>query len=146
MEKFYSTKVITLGSTAFRQPFADSHCRFIHGYNLTAKFYFQSDKLDSNNWVVDFGSLKKLKKSLEEHFDHKLIISQKDPHIDVFKNLHTLEIVDLIIMEDVSIEMFASFCLYMANNHLVGSINSAECYKVEVYEHEKNSGIAELNY
>ena len=69
---FQSTKIIDLGSCAFRQPKAVSHCRFIHGYRLKAKFWFESDKLDSNNWVVDFGSLKPLKKKLENQFDHTL--------------------------------------------------------------------------
>ena len=55
---FTSTKIIELGSCAFRQPKAESHCRFIHGYRLTAKFWFGANQLDKNNWVVDFGSLK----------------------------------------------------------------------------------------
>ena len=32
-----SSKLIELGSTAFRQPRADSHCRYIHGYQLKAE-------------------------------------------------------------------------------------------------------------
>ena len=58
---FNSTKIIELGSCAFRQPRAKSHCRFIHGYRLVAKFWFSCNELDENNWVVDFGSLKGLK-------------------------------------------------------------------------------------
>ena len=59
---FTSTKILELGSCAFRQPKADSHCRFLHGYRLTAKFWFRASQLDKNNWVVDFGSLGYLKK------------------------------------------------------------------------------------
>ena len=54
---FQSTKTLPLGSTAFRQPFAQSHCKYLHGYRLQAKFWFEADKLDENSWVVDFGSL-----------------------------------------------------------------------------------------
>ena len=46
---FESTKVIDLGSCAFRQPQAESHCKFIHGYRLKAKFWFTADKLDKNH-------------------------------------------------------------------------------------------------
>ena len=140
--KYSSTKVIVLGSTAFRQPKADSHCRFIHGYNLYAKFYFSSDELDKNNWVVDFGSLKKLKKILKEDFDHKLIVSKKDPYLEILKRLHLNQIADVRIMEDISIEMFAQHCLVLANKILTN--HSAKCYKCEVFEHDKNSAIYEL--
>ena len=142
--KHYCTKKITLGSTAFRQPNAKSHCRFLHGYNLEAKFYFMSDKLDSNNWVVDFGSLKDLKRIRGHHFDHKTIIAEDDPHIEIFKKLHYLEVVDLVFMESVGIEKFAEFCLKKANQVVKNKENNAKCYKVEVFEHEKNSAIAEI--
>ena len=66
---FESTKVIDLGSCAFRQPQAESHCKFIHGYRLKAKFWFTADKLDKNHWVVDFGGLKELKKLLENQLN-----------------------------------------------------------------------------
>ena len=62
---FSSTKIIELGSCAFRQPQATSHCRFVHGYRLVGKFWFGANELDENNWVVDFGSLKHLKNILQ---------------------------------------------------------------------------------
>ena len=61
--EYQSTKIIELGSCAFRQWRADSHCKFIHGYRLVAKFWFECEKLDERNWVVDFGGLKELKQS-----------------------------------------------------------------------------------
>ena len=67
---FKSTKIIELGSCAFRQPQAKAHCQFLHGYRLTAKFWFEANELDENNWVVDFGALKGLKQLLEKQFDH----------------------------------------------------------------------------
>ena len=102
-----------------------------------------SDKLDSNNWVVDFGSLRDLKRILGHHFDHKTIITENDPHIEIFKELHYLEVIDLVFMESVGIEKFAEFCLKKANEVIIKE-NNAKCYKVEVFEHEKNSAIAEI--
>ena len=86
----YSTKIIELGSCAFRQPKATSHCRFLHGYRLTAKFWFASETLDQNNWVVDFGGLRELKKLLQDQFDHTTCISADDPHVDHFKKLQLI--------------------------------------------------------
>tara|TARA_R100000700_G_C3111685_1_gene104428 strand:+ start:243 stop:683 length:441 start_codon:yes stop_codon:yes gene_type:complete len=142
--KFKSTKVIELGSTCFRQPTATSHCRFLHGYHLTAKFYFirlTEKKLDNNNWVVDFGGLKELKKELRNIFDHKTIISRKDPELQIFKDLHTRGLIQLVILNEVSLERFAEHCLETALDYIP---ESTGCYKVEVFEHSKNSAIYEL--
>ena len=144
--KFSSTKVIPLGSCAFRQPFAQSHCRFIHGYRLQAKFWFGCNELDANNWVVDFGGLKELKTTLETVFDHTTIVWREDPELALFKMLGEKGVIDLRIFNDgVGIEMFARFCLNQANELVTKSTNGrCNCIKVEVWEHETNSAICEL--
>mgnify|MGYP006267612493 CR=1 FL=1 len=145
MGKFTSTKVIPLGSAAFRQPIAKSHCRFIHGYRLSAKFWFSCNHLDQNNWVVDFGSLKDLKTRLEETFDHKTVVALNDPELETFKLLAQKRMIELVVMEEgVGIERFAEFCYNMAND-FVDDITEGRCWceKVEVWEHEGNSAIYE---
>ena len=143
--KFSSTKVIPLGSCAFRQPFAQSHCRFIHGYRLQAKFWFGCSQLDENNWVVDFGGLKKLKEVLETTFDHTTVVWAKDPELPLFKMLDEKKVIDLRIFADgVGIEKFAEFCLKQANEIVKKDTNGrCNCYKVEVWEHENNSAVYE---
>ena len=151
--KHKSTKVITLGSTAFRQWGAKSHCKFIHGYNLKCKFYFSSkdNKLDDNNWIVDFGGLKELKARLKDMFDHKFWICHLDPFRTEFENLHKEGVLDLRVSEEgISIELFAKKCLEQANIFL-NQLNEKEgreryvlCYKTEVFEHEENSAICNL--
>ena len=140
----YSTKIIELGSCAFRQPKATSHCRFLHGYRLTAKFWFASETLDQNNWVVDFGGLRELKKLLQDQFDHTTCISADDPHLDQFKLLKKAGICDLKIMDGVGIEKFAEWCHAAADN-FAGILTNmrCKCVKVEVFEHENNSAIYE---
>ena len=90
--KFSSTKVLELGSCAFRQPKAKSHCKFLHGYRLTAKFWFGANQLDEHNWVVDFGSFDHLKKLLRDQFDHTTVIDKNDPDktigVDILINTH----------------------------------------------------------
>lgn len=147
---FKSTKIIELGSCAFRQPTAKSHCKFLHGYRLTAKFWFEADRLDENNWVVDFGGLKDLKTILQSQFDHTTCISRLDPKLDEFKRLEQAGVCDLRIMDGVGIEKFAEWCWSTANTHVSNITDMrCRCIKVEVFEHENNSAIFEqpiLNY
>jgi 6-pyruvoyltetrahydropterin/6-carboxytetrahydropterin synthase len=141
--KYESTKIIELGSCAFRQWRADSHCKFIHGYRLVAKFWFACDRLDDKNWVVDFGGLKNLKEILEKQFDHTLCIAGDDPLLPSFKELHKTGAVDLRIMEKgVGIERAAEYCFDVADAYVRGITNN-RCWvdKVEVWEHDKNSAI-----
>ena len=142
MSKFKSTKIIELGSCAFRQPKASSHCKYLHGYRLYAKFWFGCDELDNKNWVVDFGGLKGLKNKLEKQFDHTTIISKDDPFLSDFESLQQKGIIDLRVMDGVGIEKFAEFCFNLASS-FVDDMTESRCWlsKVEVWEHEKNSAI-----
>lgn len=138
---YYSTKVVELGSCAFRQPYATSHCKFLHGYRLIAKFTFACENLDSNNWVVDFGAVKELKDILEHQFDHTTVVWSKDPQLELFKLLNERGVIDLRVMDGgVGIEKFAEYCLNVGNEW-VQKITNGRCWikNVEVWEHEKNS-------
>lgn len=143
MGAFQSTKIIELGSCAFRQPFADSHCRWVHGYQLTAKFWFGCYKLDDNNWAIDFGGLKELKKILRDQFDHTLVVSGADPALEQFQALHDQDVVDLRVMPDgVGIEKFAEWCFNEAQTY-VKRTTDGRCFvsQVEVFEHQDNSAV-----
>jgi 6-pyruvoyltetrahydropterin/6-carboxytetrahydropterin synthase len=145
--KYESTKIIELGSCAFRQWKADSHCKFIHGYRLVAKFWFACNHLDEKNWVVDFGGLKGLKQVLEKQFDHTLCIAADDPLLEVFKQLHTTGGCDLRVMsKGVGIERTAEWCFDVADGNVRGITNN-RCWveKVEVWEHDKNSAIVSFS-
>jgi len=145
---FSSTKIIELGSCAFRQPFAvHSHCKFLHGYRLVAKFWFGCNTLDDKNWVVDFGSLKDLKTLLEKQFDHTLVAASNDPLLPILKQLHEAGGCDLRIMDKgVGIERSAEWCFEQSDKYIRASTND-RCWveKVEVWEHEKNSAIYTAN-
>jgi 6-pyruvoyltetrahydropterin/6-carboxytetrahydropterin synthase len=140
---YQSTKLIELGSCAFRQFGAThSHCHLLHGYQLKAKFYFSASSLDSNNWIVDFGGLKQLKQILNDQFDHTLCIAENDPLLEVFQHLHNLGGCNLKVMSGVGIEKTAEWCFNAASQFLKDTYGS-RCWveKVEVYEHENNSAI-----
>jgi 6-pyruvoyltetrahydropterin/6-carboxytetrahydropterin synthase len=139
---YVSTKVIELGSCAFRQWRAeDTHCKYLHGYQLKAKFWFEGD-LDKRNWVVNFGGLKELKYKLQYQFDHTLCIASSDPLLPIFKELHEKGGCNLRIMEEVGIELTAEYCFKVANE-FVQNMTQGRCkvIKVEVWEHDLNSAI-----
>jgi 6-pyruvoyltetrahydropterin/6-carboxytetrahydropterin synthase len=139
--KYQSTKIIELGSCAFRQWKAHhSHCKFIHGYQLKAKFWFECRELDDKNWCVDFGGLKDLKKILQNQFDHTLCIAQDDPLLPLFKTLHEQGGCDLRVMDGVGIEKTAQWCYYAAEAFLSKAFGDRVWVsKVEVWEHAENS-------
>lgn len=141
-----STKIIELGSCAFRQWGADhSHCHFVHGYQLKAKFWFGCRELDNKNWAVDFGGLKELKAQLQDTFDHTLCVAANDPCLDLFKQLEQRDACKLRIFENgVGIERAAEHC-YNVASAFISKQYGDRCWveKVEVFEHENNSAIYE---
>ncbi len=143
--KFISTKVIPLGSTAFRQWRAESHCNKIHGYRLQCKVWFTADSLDNKNWVYDFGSCKAIKTILEHQFDHTTIVAADDPELDLFKTLNNKGIIDLRVCEKgVGIERTAEWVFNTVNEYVKRETNErVSVIKVEVWEHEGNSAIYE---
>jgi 6-pyruvoyltetrahydropterin/6-carboxytetrahydropterin synthase len=142
---YTSTKIIELGSCAFRQWRAvHSHCQFIHGYQLRAKFWFGANTLDEKNWVVDFGGLKEIKKILNDQFDHTLCVAQDDPLLPFWQELNNQRGCQLRIMESVGIEKTAEWCFNQMNDY-IRTTTGDRCWveKVEVFEHENNSALFE---
>ncbi|MBA45450.1 MAG: 6-pyruvoyl tetrahydrobiopterin synthase [Euryarchaeota archaeon] len=145
MTRFFSSK--TYGhdrglSAAFRQWRADSHCKFVHGYSLEFEFVFGADKLDDNNWVVDFGGLKDLEAWLRLNFDHKTLVAFDDPQISVFEEMHDIEAIDMVTVEATGCEMFAKMAMEYASE-LIQKIYGERCWveSVTVREHGANSAI-----
>lgn len=126
-------------SCAFRQWRATSHCNQIHGYALAFKFTFEAEHLDDKNWVVDFGGLKALKEMLLEAFDHKLVVAEDDPQLDVIMELSHAGVADVHVVKAVGCEAFARIGFEMASR----MIDNARVFVVscEVMEHGANSAI-----
>ena len=148
MSKFKSTKLIELGSTAFRQWRAEhSHCKYLHGYQLKAKLWFGCKELDEKNWAVDFGGLKVLKSKLQNVFDHTTTVAKDDPELEVFKDLDKKGIIQLRVFENgVGIERCAEVVYEIAQEH-IDNLTGGRCWvdKVEVFEHEENSAVYTAN-
>ena len=139
---YQSTKIIELGSCAFRQWRAThSHCRFLHGYQLKAKLWFGGSALDEKNWIVDFGGLKELKAKLQHVFDHTTTVAADDPELATFEELDKKGIIQVRVLEKgVGIERVAEV-VHSISDSYIKSLTSGRCWvdKVEVFEHEDNS-------
>ena len=118
MGKFQSSKVFDGFSTVFRQWKAeDTHCRFLHGYGISFKVYFEGE-LDHRNWVWDFGGMKRAKTTIEGMspkawmdfmFDHTVIIANDDPMLEHFSELAKEGIIQLRVIEATGAEKFAEY-------------------------------------
>ena len=133
-------------SCVFRQPGADSHCRFLHGYSLAFKFVFGCQRLDSNGWVVDFGSLRDLKQYLKDRYDHTLLVDREDPMLAQLMELERSDLASVRVVEGVGVEMFAADALCEAQK-LLTEMHGTRCQvvSVECSEHGANSAIAYAN-
>ena len=137
----YSTKIVELGSVAFRQWRSTTHCKYIHGYQLKAKITMSAEKLDSCNWVYDFGKYKEITSELKSTFDHHLVLSADDPLLEGFKQLEAAGGAQLTILQAVGIEKFAEYVHGVVARHIKAASVDVNVASVEVFELELNSAI-----
>ena len=89
----------------------------------------------------------KIKTILENQFDHTTCVAADDPELDMFKLMDDKDMIDLRIMENgVSIEKNSEWIFNTVNDYVKNKTNNrVSVIKVEVWEHEGNSAIYELN-
>ena len=149
MGKFQSSKVFDGFSTVFRQWKAkDTHCRFVHGYGISFKVYFEGE-LDERNWVWDFGGMKRAKTLIDGKqpkawmdymFDHTMILAKDDPWIEAFKQMEESGVAQIRIIEATGAEKFAEY-IYNKLNKFVDTETEGRVRvtKVKFMEHGKNA-------
>ena len=149
MGKFQSSKVFNGFSTVFRQWKAETtHCRFIHGYGISFKVYFEGE-LDERNWVWDFGGMKRAKTQIDGKspkewmdymFDHTLIIAEDDPYLKAFEQMGEAGVAQVRIIPATGAEKFAEY-IYNKLNEFVKTEtdNRVRVIKVKFMEHGKNA-------
>ena len=153
MSKFTSTKVFDGFSTVFRQWKAETtHCRFLHGYGVSFKLFFEGD-LDERNWVWDFGGMKRAKGKIDGMspkewmdymFDHTFIVAEDDPYIESFKRMGEAKVAQVRIIPATGAEKFAEFIFNKFNPFIDKETDGrVKIVKVEFREHNKNSAIYE---
>jgi 6-pyruvoyltetrahydropterin/6-carboxytetrahydropterin synthase len=133
-------------STAFRQWKSDSHCKFVHGYDLQFKASFEASHLDGTNWVVDFGGLKPFLKWIEEMFDHTTLVANDDPMLAKFTEMHAAGAMDVRVVEATGCEAMAKMCFDKMDKWLKdnGYFPRVRLVRFDVCENEVNSAYVRL--
>jgi 6-pyruvoyltetrahydropterin/6-carboxytetrahydropterin synthase len=153
MNKFQSTKLFDGFSCVFRQWKAEgTHCRFLHGYGVSFRVWFEGD-LDERNWVWDFGGMKRAKGTIdnmspkewmEYMFDHTLIVAEDDPGISGFKTMDKLGIAQVRVLPAVGAEQFAKYIFEKLNTFVQEETSGrVKVVRVEFMENSKNTAIYE---
>lgn len=143
-KKYISTKeYVDAFPVAYRQWRADSHCRWVHGYSLTFRFWFETDELDVRNWAMDYGGLKPLKQELDNLFDHVLLLAEDDPEFDTMMRLQQAGIAKITIVEKTGCEGLADWLYEYVNTIFLPNYGKVEaerlwCSRVEVRETAAN--------
>ncbi|MDA9111977.1 6-carboxytetrahydropterin synthase [bacterium] len=149
MGKFQSSKVFDGFSTVFRQHSAeDTHCRFVHGYGISFKIYFEGE-LDYRNWVWDFGGMKRAntqidgkspKAWMDYMFDHTLIVAENDPFKDAFIDMDNSGVAQVRVIPATGAEKFAEYIFNKINDFVLKETdNRVKVVKVKFMEHGKNA-------
>ena len=149
MGKFQSSKVFDGFSTVFREWKAeDTHCRFVHGYGISFKVYFEGE-LDHRNWVWDFGGMKRAKTKIDGMspkewmdfmFDHTLIVAEDDPYTKAFAQMHDAGVAQVRFIPATGAEKFAEY-IYTKLNKFVDTETEGRVRvtKAKFMEHGKNA-------
>ena len=149
MGKFQSSKVFDGFSTVFRQWKAKTtHCRFIHGYGISFKVYFEGG-LDERNWVWDFGGMKRAKTQIDGKspkewmdymFDHTLIVAEDDPFKNAFLEMGEAGAAQVRVIPATGAEKFAEYVFNKINEFVKTETNNrVRVIKVKFMEHGKNA-------
>jgi len=148
---FQSTKLFDGYSCVFRQWRAEgTHCRFLHGYGVSFRVWFEGD-LDYRNWVWDFGGMKRAKTAIDGMnpkawmdymFDHTTLVAEDDPFLDGFKRMYIDDIIQLRIIPATGAEQFAKFIYDKLNTFVQTETEGrVKVAQVEFMEHSKNTAI-----
>ena len=149
MGKFQSSKVFDGFSTVFRQWKAtDTHCRFVHGYGISFKVYFEGE-LDHRNWVWDFGGMKRAKTKIDGlspkewmdyMFDHTLVVAEDDPELQAFRQMDTAGVAQVRVIEATGAEKFAEYIYTKLNSFVkTETEDRVRVTRVKFMEHGKNA-------
>jgi len=108
---------------------------------MSFHFEFGTDELDVRNWCFDYGGLKPLKATLEDWFDHTLLVAVDDPKREELLNLGKLGLAKITEVEKTGCEGLADFLYEYVNTIFLPNCGEAEriwCTKVEVRETSSN--------
>ena len=63
-------------------------CRFPHGHSRTVEVVLTADRLDANDMVCDFQTVKTALAAFLETWDHALCLNTADPHFEFYRQTY----------------------------------------------------------
>ena len=124
-------------------------CAALHGYDRSVHFTF-SGVPDENGWIFPFGELKEVKSFLEFYFDHTSVFPADDERVARIPEemtqpggiLSTIR----VLPYGVSMEMSSLFVWEQVNPYIwERTFGRVYVSRVEIREHERNSGFLEVD-
>jgi 6-pyruvoyltetrahydropterin/6-carboxytetrahydropterin synthase len=112
-----------------------------HQKNANSSLDNMLDKIDDR--------LKELKKTLEDQFDHTLIVAQDDPEMDTYKLLGEKKMAKIVVLPRLGCEGLSDMlykyvnAVYIPDNWGSGEAARLWCYRVEVRETQANMAFRE---
>lgn len=124
-------------------------CASLHGYDRSVHFEF-SGEVDEQGWIFPFGELRAVKDFLEYYFDHTALLPANDPRLkdipeDMMRPGGILGTIR-VLPYGVSMEMSSLFVWEQVNAY-INEVTDGRVVvtRVEIKEHERNSGILEVS-
>ena len=126
----------------------NNHCRFVHGYGISFKVYFEGD-LDERNWVWDFGGMKRAKTLIDGKqpkawmdymFDHTMVIAEDDPELKAFQQMDAAGVAQVRVIPATGAEKFAEYIYTKLNSFVKAETEDrVRVTRVKFMEHGKNA-------
>ena len=110
-------------------------CYSIHGHNFTILVGIKAKKLDKNDMVLDFATLKDIMKNYLDDLDHCLILNKNDT--DIANQLSKLKMRVLMVDHDPTAEKLAEN-LYKHLKDVFKVLKGINIDYVTVYENENS--------
>ncbi len=125
-----------------------SPCTKVHGHSYKVEITIETQKLNDEGMVVDFVELSAVKNKIMEEWDHALIVSEKDPEIEIFQKLdNEWGVAKLAVLEfkNITAENMAVYIATLTRQFVRSKINTdIEMIEVSIWETSNNKATFRL--
>lgn len=121
----------------------ENKCKHLHGHNYRIHFTCTATKLDDLGRVIDFGLIKDLLcQWLEEHWDHKMMLWERDPLLPLLKEIIPEDLI--VVPFNPTAELMAKYLVDVVGVELLAHTNIT-LYSVRIEETHKCSATYTCN-
>jgi 6-pyruvoyltetrahydropterin/6-carboxytetrahydropterin synthase len=85
-------------------------CRFPHGHSRTVEVVLAADRLDANDMVCDFQTVKSALAAFLETWDHALCVNTTDPNFEFYRRTYGERVIPFARTDPTSEVMAKTVC------------------------------------